>query len=207
MRNPSYRAQGQALAEGVVALVLIISATVGAVALLFNTGMLVYDQEKLGFICQQSSNFALGQSSKTVQSATQTFAQNLGTSMGLPIDTKNVTVTPSSSPTQVTVAITAQAPLFFGVFGSLATIKDNATSVTQLDQFHSYDTVLQIPLETGGAFLIPAWNGGAPDVIFDVLPQTTFSGSLGLIGVKSATGNTAVPAAVLGGVDSSTINN
>jgi hypothetical protein len=79
------RAQiGAALAEGVVALMLIIGATVGACLLLSNIGTSIYYKEKLSFVsnqCAQYARFLPGTEDQEVKTAE--LAKSLLKSMGI----------------------------------------------------------------------------------------------------------------------------
>jgi Flp pilus assembly protein TadG len=51
------RNSGAALVEGVIALMMIIMGTVGAVLLMVNTGMSMYYKQKLSFVAQQAASY------------------------------------------------------------------------------------------------------------------------------------------------------
>jgi len=76
--------QGAALAEGVVALMLVIGATVGACLLLTNIGMSIYYKEKLSFVSNQCALFArYVPGTEDAEVRTSELAKSLLKSMGI----------------------------------------------------------------------------------------------------------------------------
>lgn len=80
-------ASGQAIIEGVVALLLIVFGTVCAVLLLINVGFSVYYKDKLGFIANQCAQYAATQDESNRQTKTTDFAKALLNQFGYNSDT------------------------------------------------------------------------------------------------------------------------
>ncbi|MBI4533545.1 MAG: hypothetical protein HY711_06320 [Candidatus Melainabacteria bacterium] len=106
---------GQALAEGVVALLLVVAGVVGGVILLVNVGMSTYYKEKLGFVANQVATYAATLSASNDITAKSTdLAKDLMTKMGLPSDatvTTETTTAGGKSAVSVTIQ-TGSLPLF-----------------------------------------------------------------------------------------------
>lgn len=158
---------GQALVEGVVALWLIVGISVAALALLFNVGMLTYQQQKLDFICNQAAVFAAGQFDGNAEGLTPGFASALGQKMNLAINPGDVTVSrvKFAVPTLgnlpgFTVAIKTKAPLFFGIFGNVFPIHDSATVPVALSQVNGYSAIITFgdPTNKMLSYYVPAWH-------------------------------------------------
>jgi len=103
-RNRTHR--GSVLAEGVVALGLVIAGAVGGTLLLVNAGVATYYKEKLGFIDNQAAIYAanqanLGLNSDQVQAQTETFVNDLLRATGMP-ESEDITTTVDAD--KVTVA-------------------------------------------------------------------------------------------------------
>lgn len=107
---------GQALVEGVAALILIVIASILATLFMVNSGLATYYKEKLGFITNQAASFAF-QLPRTADPTgpTTDFVNNLCTEIGLPasgISVKaNNTINISGKPA-VIVTVTANCKIF-----------------------------------------------------------------------------------------------
>jgi hypothetical protein len=85
--------KGAALVEGVVALMLVIGATVGSCLLLTNVGMSIYYKEKLSFVsnqCAQYARFIPGTEDQEVKTAE--LAKSLLKGMGIKVSRCDVKV-------------------------------------------------------------------------------------------------------------------
>lgn len=106
MKTRGRVAGGAALLEGVIALSLIIGATILGALFLINSGLSIYYKGKLALVSGQAAQFAAGlsPSDPDVASKTQTQAQAVATAMGLPA--VQVTTIDLSPPTFVAVTVT-----------------------------------------------------------------------------------------------------
>jgi len=169
--------KGQGIIEGGAAIVLIISVTVGALALLVDIGTSVFFKDKLGLICNQLalkfSGFA-GDVSALPTGQLQSEAVALGSALGLTINPSDVTATSitSGSDTLLKVSIEAKAPLVFKVFGAVVPISDFgvalngvATFNNNLNAFNNYNAVLLIPTPNGQAMYPGFLNAPLPPTL------------------------------------------
>lgn len=159
------REAGQALVEGVVALVLLGFATVLAALLLVNVGLVAYYKEKLGLVSNQAASFAFQRPrSEDSTAITTQFADELMTSVGLPatntrvIVDKNVTL--SGQPAvRVNVSTNLRVLGQTNVFPLTIPVSDAATVAYAgsgaLDQQTLFRT-----LGIGGVVTVSARNGG-----------------------------------------------
>src|SRR5579883_2497962 len=84
---------GSGIVEGVVGLMLIVSATVIAVMLLLNTGIATYNKEKLSFVADQAAIYATSVAdSPTRDSDVSSFVNNMFSNMGIQASNTTVTV-------------------------------------------------------------------------------------------------------------------
>lgn len=113
---------GQALVEGVIALVLIISSTVLALLLLANSGMAVYYKEKLAVVSSKAADYAAAQPESSRNAETRAFVQELLQALGIrasSVDVDVSTVTVHSEPLIKVNVKCHGLPLIGNVFGSI----------------------------------------------------------------------------------------
>jgi len=92
-KQKSHLESGAALVEGVVALMLVIGATVGSCLLLTNVGMSIYYKEKLALISQQCAQFArFLPNSEDQEVKTAELAKSLFKNMGIKVSRCEVKV-------------------------------------------------------------------------------------------------------------------
>ncbi len=157
---------GQALVEGVVALVLIVAVTVAAISLLVNVALIMYNKQQLGAICNQVASFASLTVNRYDPKDLLPVARSLaeGTPLTIPNDGIELTEFSVKLSNEVTlpgirVNMKAQAPLLFGSFGPSTTINSTGSSMAALSQVNTYNTVIEFPdMGNHVGYYVPAWH-------------------------------------------------
>lgn len=179
----SYRNnRGGNLAEAAVGLMLVFTAIIIAALLFLNSGAIIYNQQKLGFIAHSAAVYAATlPANGTRQSAVDAQIQNLASNVGLGNATiPPATISDSASPNAlpvptVTVSITASIPTMMSGFGNLVPqqvqLSETAVAAKQIDQVASMQYLY---VNLGSGIYIPLLNttGTLPN---DGLPAWTIS--------------------------------
>lgn len=176
--------QGSVMVEGAVGLLLVISGLIVAVLFLLNSGLAVYNQEKIGFVANSAASYAANLTNTSTRQA-DVDAEVKDTMANLGLDSSNTSTTISdvtlNSLPAVSVTITANLPtLMTANFGSIfpQQIQINNTAVALKPVNPMRYLVVVDPL--GGQVTVPLINttGILPN---DGLPAWQIS----LAGVKN----------------------
>lgn len=92
--NHKYRrarsSQGQAIAEGAVALILIVTGVVAGIVFLLDAGASIYWKDKLTFVTNQAASFAAQKGERVQQSEVEDFVKTLLPACGININNVEV---------------------------------------------------------------------------------------------------------------------
>jgi hypothetical protein len=132
------RAAGQAIAEGVVMLVLMTFVAIGLTFLILNSGVSMMHQQKITFIASQAASFFIYQGTgweyqnSPSTPDVNTFAKNLGQAMGYNRNSITATANQTGAIVNVTV-IGTSLPLIRGSFlPNFITVRDTFSADTSM---------------------------------------------------------------------------
>jgi hypothetical protein len=157
------RRDGQALVEGVVALVLLIAGTVGATLLLTNVGLGLFYKEKLAFCGNQAAQFAYSlRTNPNVEAETTTFVSELLPKLGVIPNQLSVKVDPNftlAGRPAVSVTISNACNLFGdgSILPAKATLTDFAAAASS--------STTGTAAAASGYLEVPRWAGGEPILV------------------------------------------
>lgn len=151
IKSRSYRRPvlGSGVIEAVIALTLIIGSTFLAVVLLLNIGLATYDKEKLAYVADQASLYAISLSDRSTRDAdVKSFVDNMLNQMGAKATNTTVTVKD--------VACSRWAAISVSVKSTLPTIMSTAFSSLVPQQLEVSDTSVAIKSPYATAYCLGA---------------------------------------------------
>lgn len=167
--------RGSNMLEGAVALVMVIGGLIVAGLLLMNSGVLIYNQEKIGYATHSAASFAATANSGSRQADTEAEVDKIMDNLGLGSATTSTTirdVTIKSKPA-VSVTITANLPTMMAAgFGNIipqqVTLTETAVALKPINPMkylvvvHPLTGLITLPLVHPTGILpndgLPAWE-------------------------------------------------